>query len=39
MYNDATIQSVASQIAKNYDASEIPMYGKTLCLPDHQKCW
>ena len=36
MYNDTTIQSVAAQIARNYDAADIPMYGKTLCLPDHQ---
>lgn len=36
MYQDKTIQTVAAQIARNYDSSEIPMYGKTLCLPDRK---
>lgn len=30
------IAQVAAQIAENYRNSEVPMYGKTLCLPDRQ---
>lgn len=36
MYDDKMIQDVAAQIARNYEKSEIPMYGKTLYLPDRQ---
>lgn len=30
------LETIAAQIAQNYQSAEIPMYGQRLCLPDRQ---